>query len=108
RRLTQVAPAGLAGERPADADFEVSPMTVPIAALLLGTITASPIPPAPPRNRAPIASQAVASALEPKRRDIEIIVVGDVEDGAPGGTNVVELGRVAYWPGTPTARAEGR
>jgi hypothetical protein len=84
-------------------------MTVLIAALLLGTITASPIPPAPPRNRTPIASQAVANALEPKRRDIEITVVGDVEDGAPGTTNIVELGRVSYWPGTPTAaRSEGR
>ena len=84
-------------------------MTVLIAALLLATITAHPPPPTPPRNRTPIASQAVANALDPKRRDIEITVVGDVEDGAPGGTNVVELGHVSYWPGAPTAaRSEGR
>jgi hypothetical protein len=87
--------------------LEVSPMPVLIAALLVATLAALPATDAPPRHRTPITSQAVANALEPKRRDIEITVVGDVEDGAPGGTNVVQLGRVSYWPGTPAATRSG-
>jgi hypothetical protein len=89
--------------------FEVRRMTVLLAAtLLLTTITASPAPPAPPR--APISSQAIANALDPKSRVIEVIAVGDAEDHAPGGTNVIALGRVSYWParGATTTRSEGR
>jgi hypothetical protein len=47
------------------------------------------------RKRAPIVSPS--AALDRKRADIEVTVVGDVEDSAPGG-NVLELGEVSYRP----------
>jgi hypothetical protein len=90
-------------------------MTSLLAALLLATLAtppdadrnpprpARPTPAPTPRKRAPLVSRAVVSALERKGRDIEIIVVGDVEDSAPGGTNVLELGNVSYQAHTPTA-----
>jgi hypothetical protein len=74
-----------------------------LAALLLATLAASPAP----RKRTPIVDEAVTTALDRRRRDIEIIVVGDVEDGVPGGTNVVELGRVSYRPQTATGGPSG-
>jgi hypothetical protein len=77
-------------------------MTAFLAALLLATLAAprAPQTPADPthRKRAPIVAESVAAALDRKGRDIEIIVVGDVEDSAPGGTNVLELGAVSYRP----------
>jgi hypothetical protein len=90
--------------------FEVPRMTVLLAATLLTAISASPAPSPTPRTRTPIASQAVANALDPKHRVIEVIAVGNAEDGAPGGTNVVELGRVSYWPapGAAAAHPTGR
>jgi hypothetical protein len=41
---------------------------------------------------------SVKAALDRKGRDIEVTVVGDVEDSVPGGTNVLELGEVSYRP----------
>jgi hypothetical protein len=64
-------------------------------------------PDATPRKRTPMVNGAVATALNRRSRDIEIVVVGDFEDGVPGGTNVVELGRVSYRPQTATAGRSG-
>ena len=70
-------------------------MTLLLAALLL----AKPAAPAPPqRKRAPVVAEAVVTALSPRQHDIEIIVVGAVEDAAQGGANVLELGQVSYQP----------
>jgi hypothetical protein len=81
-------------------------MTALLAALLLAAIAT---PDSPPRKRPPIVAEAVATALDRRSRDIEIIVVGDVEDSAPGGKNVLELGKVSYRPGTDgTGRPPGR
>ena len=77
-------------------------MTTFLAAFLLAAIAPSD---APPRKRKPIVAEAVATALDRKSRDIEIIVVGDVEDSSPGGTNVLELGQVSY---RPLSRGGGR
>ena len=52
------------------------------------------------RKRAPMAAPSVAAALERKRADIEVTVIGDIEDSVPGGTNVLELGEVSYRPDT--------
>jgi hypothetical protein len=81
-------------------------MTALLAALLLATIAT---PDSPHRKRPPIVADAVANALDRKSRDIEIIVVGDVEDGVPGGKNVLELGEVSFRPSTRgTGRPSGR
>jgi hypothetical protein len=80
-------------------------MTVLLAALLLATLTAS----APPlRKRAPVVAEAVAAALAPRGREIEIVAVGTIEDTAPGGANVLELGAVSYVPRSDGARAGAR
>jgi hypothetical protein len=88
-------------------------MTAVLAAVLLATLAASRPPGATPdpapRKRAPIVAEAVAAALERKGRDIEIVIVGDVEDAAPRGSNVLELGEVSYRPESRTGeRSEGR
>ena len=70
-------------------------MTPLLFALLLANL-ATPAP--PHRKRAPVATEAVAAALNPRSPDIEIIVVGAVEDAAHGGANVLELGQVSYQP----------
>ena len=70
-------------------------MTPLLAALLVVTLaTAAP----PLRKRAPVVAEAVATALSPKAPDIEVVVVGAVEDQTAGGANVLELGRVSYQP----------
>jgi hypothetical protein len=68
-------------------------MTTLLAVLLLAALAAPPSV-----KRKPVVSEALATALDRRRNDIEIIVVGDVEDDTPGGTNVLELGRVSYQP----------
>jgi hypothetical protein len=80
-------------------------MTALLAALLLATLATS----APPqRKRAPVVTEAVATALNPRSPDIEIVVVGAVEDTAPGGANVLELGRVSYQPRKDAGRRSAR
>jgi hypothetical protein len=81
-------------------------------ALLLAVVSLTAIAPASdpptPRKRSPAAEQAVAAALDRRSRVIEIIVVGDAEDGVAGAPNVVELGRVSYRPPTGAARSAAR
>jgi hypothetical protein len=95
-------------------------MTPLFAALLAASITAAPVfadgdrdKPRPPRpghdrtrvKRPPVVAPAVAAALDRRNRDIEVVAVGDVEDGAFGGSNVIELGSVSY---QANRRAAGR
>jgi hypothetical protein len=93
-------------------------MTVLLAALLLAAAAAVPTthdvdrqrppperatPDARPGKRTPIVAPAVADVLARGGPVIEIIVVGDAEDGAAGGTNVLEMGTVSYRPHTNSA-----
>jgi hypothetical protein len=82
-------------------------MTATLAVLLLSAIATASDPPSA-RKRTSTAEQAVAAALDRRSRVIEIIVVGDAEDGVAGAPNVVELGRVSYRPPTRAARSAGR
>jgi hypothetical protein len=99
-------------------------MTTLLAALLLATIATAPATgdadrqrprPARPardataRKHPILGADAGAAALDVKSRDIEIIVVGDVEDSDPGRTNLLELGNVSYRPPSGSAgRSAGR
>lgn len=82
-------------------------MTATLAVLFLTAVAIASDPPTP-RKRTPLADPTVAAALDRRSRTIEIIVVGDAEDGVAGGRNVVELGRVSYRPPTGAARSAGR
>lgn len=82
-------------------------MTPIVAVLLLAAVAAASDPPTP-RTRTPVTDQAVAAAFDRRSRVIEIIVVGDAEDGVAGAPNVVELGRVSYRPPTGAARSAAR
>jgi hypothetical protein len=77
-------------------------MTALLAVLLLAALAAPPAV-----KRKPIVSAAVAAALDRKGNDIEIIVVGDAEDGQSAGSNVLELGRVSYQPPSHGGRRGG-
>jgi hypothetical protein len=68
-------------------------MTALLAVLLLAALAAPPAV-----KRKPVVLEPPATTLGRTRNEIEIIVVGDAEDRTPGGTNVLELGRVSYQP----------